>query len=1030
MLGEEIDELYSRNIDFKRYNPIDGFSFESTFTGNTKGMKKPTQKLRDHVRSNPTEPAPKVRGWVVDGNNEYVKEDKYRKKTGGLREGISMVKGRVTNKPDSSVSVEVEIPTSTRDDPVDVKLYLPNLRDFGLANDTTGTYYFKIFRNGEQIGDAQVNFVGGRDNAKDLFKIFMSTSDTSYLTDGNNYEIKMFEFEDVKFKRQKYNQIYAGLGTCVFDPILAHINDKNETDTKQKELKRIGNLMEKNPDGLDELGMQRLSNSMKVRLNIFTPTNKLISCFEPVTKKGKPLKVNSTYNYVNTEMNHVDNWTIQNFNDKRGVPIKIDFAKDMHAIYNSLIERNIPFLYRRSNRIQGVNSVSAIETKDEVFKLDDPVSNLKNKLLKDFPQQFSNMHCDISDFDSSVLNFVHQATYINGLHTFDDECDLLNMRDSIKEHDIEKAYATFYQSPYFEQYGLPTPPTDFVSCLGMDPLEIINKIGWTQITNIILDKSINSHCLANLENNNIYPNIELLFLWDKGVRFEVVNTAYTCCPPKTDFRFPKEYIDGVDHPDYVIIKKDGKKVKQKPYAIIVGMMSSCSLSNTTNYKYSKQPSQEWIDNLCAYDEEIRKVSILKGEKTLVLHKPRDSVSSMCHIASYITAYVRVRLYAQIDNYKHPVLVNSDCIKFIDEEANQILPSGWRAPDMDKINLNYNEKFDSYHSCKNKVDYWKVMKRNDENAWLPQFVFYNGVGGSGKTTTFINSRLINKALTFPTHGLKAEKEGNDNGIRCFTHHSFFKLGSSHGLDDKDYHYYQNILVDEITMRNEEEVNEIIQFAKLWSMRVIFAGDIHFKSGVPYQLQPVKFTFQVQPLLDVGCKEVLFKDNHRCKDTKLKFTLDLIRKNMTNHIEAHADGRYNVKKLTSMFAKYFKQQTISYDDAIQLYNENSDLFLCGTHLSIDGTNQILKERRPDIKPVYRLTDTYRNFKNGQIFWGDDAINTLKNTTQKELSYATTVHSVQGKTFEGRLFIIYDDFFELGMFYTAVSRVRYLDQIRLIA
>lgn len=1048
----------SRNLQIKRYTD-DGFSFgESSYRGNSKGMKKPTQSLKTHVRENPTEPAPKVRGYIVNANMEYVKEEKFRKKKGGLRAGYAVVDGKVVNKPTSKVEHSFDIPPINVSiglfgEPVggpNPKIYVPTLSDFGLTMQTIGVKFFKIYKNGRQIGDAQVDFTGYKNDTK-LFSVFMITSDDSNLENDAEYRVEMYEFDEVKFNREKFPQIYAGVGTCVFDPILEHYTSAKDTKTKQTMLTTINKLIEKYPDGCNEEAMQVVSNRTHSRLRVCSPTNQVIACYEPKIKDGTPQKkIHNTYNYVNTEMNHVDNWTICHFDEAKGKEmVKVETAEEMRTIYryfsgqdNSTIcsrcsidhfERQCkakPFIFNRSDRIQGYGGISFIETKDTRFKMIDPTRELMTDLMNGWPEIFCNMYSKIHKFDSSVLNFIHQATYINGLHTLDEECDLENMRRSIHEHDITKAYATFYESDLFDDYGLPRPPTDFIECVGHDPLTTINRIGWTQITNVVLDRSKASHNLSNLIDGNVYPNVELKKLWTLGVRFDVLNTAYTVSQPHTEFRFTKPYLEGIDHPDYVKVKDDGTEVKQKPYAILVGMMTCCSLSNTTNYKYVKQPSQEWIDNLTAYDTEIKKITICKGERRLMLHKPKKLVSSMCHVASYITAYVRCRMYEQIDKYQHPVMVNSDCIKFVTN--GELLPEGW-SDKTDKIYLDYKERFSGYHNGKDINDIvWDTMKSTDPCALLPQYVFYNGVGGSGKTTYFMHSNFMDKLMTFPTHSLKADKMKNEQNIPCLTHHRYFGLGDTNGLIDKkspmNYHSYwnwKNIFVDEITMRNNKELDDMIDFAEQWGVRLIFAGDIHFETGVPYQLQPVKEKFTIQPLIDLNCKEVMFTKNHRCKDISLLNKIELVRKNMTNHMMAHAPERFNVNKMTEMFVLFFKDVWVTREEVFSLFDPKKDLILCGTHLAIDVYNKDMHKR--GISPIYKLTDKYQDYREGEMFWGDDA--KKLNTKNKKEAWATTVHSVQGKTFKGRLFINYKDFFELGMFYTAVSRVGYLNQIRII-
>ena len=68
----------------------------------------------------------------------------------------------------------------------------------------------------------------------------------------------------------------------------------------------------------------------------------------------------------------------------------------------------------------------------------------------------------------------------------------------------------------------------------------------------------------------------------------------------------------------------------------------------------------------------------------------------------------------------------------------------------------------------------------------------------------------------------------------------------------------------------------------------------------------------------------------------------------------------------------------------------------------------------------------YEKGMILYEDE----LKiNTKCKELCFATSIHGVQGKTWTGNLYVNVKDIFEFGMLYTAISRVRSVEQLFLI-
>ena len=83
-------------------------------------------------------------------------------------------------------------------------------------------------------------------------------------------------------------------------------------------------------------------------------------------------------------------------------------------------------------------------------------------------------------------------------------------------------------------------------------------------------------------------------------------------------------------------------------------------------------------------------------------------------------------------------------------------------------------------------------------------------------------------------------------------------------------------------------------------------------------------------------------------------------------------------------------------------------------------------------YRITNNTKRYKNGEIVYKEPKEGGV--TYEKRHGYTT--HSIQGETFENNIFIDYqqicNSFFDLEnntplrLFYTAISRARYMNQI----
>jgi ATP-dependent exoDNAse (exonuclease V) alpha subunit len=102
----------------------------------------------------------------------------------------------------------------------------------------------------------------------------------------------------------------------------------------------------------------------------------------------------------------------------------------------------------------------------------------------------------------------------------------------------------------------------------------------------------------------------------------------------------------------------------------------------------------------------------------------------------------------------------------------------------------------------------------------------------------------------------------------------------------------------------------------------------------------------------------------------------------------------------------------------------MILSSTNKIKDEYTDLFKDKF-DMKKIY-ITSNNRHYSNGEILITNEEI---KGVSSQE-RYCYTTHSIQGETAYDKLFIDINQIFDVRMFYTALSRAMYLDQIYLIS
>ena len=216
-----------------------------------------------------------------------------------------------------------------------------------------------------------------------------------------------------------------------------------------------------------------------------------------------------------------------------------------------------------------------------------------------------------------------------------------------------------------------------------------------------------------------------------------------------------------------------------------------------------------------------------------------------------------------------------------------------------------------------------------------------------------------------------------------------------------HKWNTYIIDEASMLSEAEKTLCFHYLP----KTIFLGDLK------YQLPPVFRSpdpknhpdYYKQMTTDGFDNIQTFTEIHRFQCPLLKEVAELVRDKIRVN--------YDYKTLPHF-------QKINKDKVKELY-KREDIILVSQNKYNDEYNKMF----PDMIK-YRVKSNYTKYKNGEIIYEN-----LATVPQKEFRHGFTVHSVQGLTFENKIFIDLRGIKSNKMFYTAISRARKLSQIYLI-
>jgi hypothetical protein len=380
--------------------------------------------------------------------------------------------------------------------------------------------------------------------------------------------------------------------------------------------------------------------------------------------------------------------------------------------------------------------------------------------------------------------------------------------------------------------------------------------------------------------------------------------------------------------------------------------------------YSFKGDAEWASHLKA-ELGHENVFYFSVKKMIIVKIKRKSYNTKHHLLSFITSYTRINMLELMEK------IEGELVKVI-------LDGIYYRGEIKETTIAYKNKEIKRH-C-GFADAWYYPSEINTSSWTKFDNRFDGncvlagAGGSGKTHSVYEYKGFTDVLyVVPCHTL-------GKGKHYTTIHRLI------GLDCQSYRETigvpKVILIDELTQISASWIEKAVKMYP--QSQFLIAGDIDQKQWFQCRTGHIGNFNQVWRPNE--WRYVFYENDYRSLDDDLKQLKQDIRNEMKR---IFTGDDMDFKKMNEYIKK--RVSTISFDEAVSMTNKE-DIWIAGTHRTQDKLKErgISCEFNDEIKPCF------------------------------------TVHEFQGLTVEHRRVFINLDMFEYAMIYTAVSRVRKMDQL----
>jgi len=766
------------------------------------------------------------------------------------------------------------------------------------------------------------------------------------------------------------------ISNCLLEPIkqwAINIKEKAESKSTFYRYKKIEEKVNNYIDyyinsGVPQDEIENICNDLQIDISISLPLQKEKKLLEAKSNK-KPLR---HFNFINTKFNHIETDDIIYENNiiktyKDKATIKNIDEKFLRNLKNNLDEDDKFYIYRMNGDI-----LSSILTQEGQYIIYDEFQDYIN--IFEIETGLNNCKiCDIEDFDLST--FVRDSCHYNCSLNFVDKLDEIK---NINHIDMKKAYINYKSCSYYN--GFLGKITDFRKT------NKIMGVGLYQIDNIDFSNCKIKKILLKLNiyhNKYIYTSPELKFLEDNNIKFDIISGAWGHSPIDFDF------------PNYMIDKKDKNEIPY--YAKWCGFINSQFLQKN----YYLKSSYNYNHILKNYGVSYDNITYLEHNQETQITINKKNNYHLSHVNSFITSYQRLNLIEQLleIDYDNLIKINVDCIYYYGND-NIKLKNVFRHKEFNYLKLN--DCDNSLIPLFEEIQNYKYSNIEVNENYKSKINL--GCGGSGKTTKELRDDGLMKKLFCPPSWKLARNKEKEENVKCSVW--YYIITKDPEIRNKILKKYNVLIIDEVSMMTEETKKFILEEFKL--CKIIFCGDLG------YQLPPI----DNDEMTTEGIEKIeYFNNNYRCKCPKLLELLNKCRK----MIKDNKPLFYINQWIINFFE--INKRIINLDKLKELYDIN-DMILSGTNELKNFYSDIFKGKF-EMKKLY-ITSNSRQYSNGEIL----ITNEKPIGVSSEERYCYTTHSIQGETAYNKLFIDISKMFDERMFYTALSRAMYLDQIYLIS
>jgi len=438
-----------------------------------------------------------------------------------------------------------------------------------------------------------------------------------------------------------------------------------------------------------------------------------------------------------------------------------------------------------------------------------------------------------------------------------------------------------------------------------------------------------------------------------------------CWGSSIDFEFNDELLDGKD------------EHKTRYYCKYVGQMYCYN----QEHSYYIKSDEKFVQHL--RNEIDTDITLYENEAKISY--PKSSNYQLTHICPFILSYMRMNVIEQLYEFdmKNVIKIVVDGIYF-----NGSFPTLKNCFRDETKRMVHNYCGNSYVSNNNCGEF-KYGKFREHNL----IEVHSGAGGCGKThINLVDNGFVGVVYFAPSWKLARTKQ-KEYGCNVNT---IAKLLSN---DPETLGYITRnmrvAIVDEGSMISERDKQTIIK--NLSGCKIIFCGDFG------YQLPCFEKDEEGKYLAPFNTTGMIIKEhntNYRVKCNQLSELLKDVRDHIKNGI--------NPRKLI---------ESVCHKGNVNDYDYLNDLIITQTHTNKDAFTETFKHLNK-----YYILESNRVYGRGEIYFTVPDAN-------HQIQHAFTVHSIQGETAQGKLYIDFAKMFNPQMLYTAISRAKYLHQIVLI-